>query len=152
MIRNIVFPALLLFGALLFGGRAQAQQIPEGPFQSVQSLVQTWQQFDPAGAGYAYVDGTLVFQRYGFGPAAVGYYYVCPQDALIKLNCPAEGPFRSAQAIIDYWRQADPWGATYLYLNGQLIEQRMGFGPANTQYYVTCNNRPGGGFMTNCNL
>ena len=40
MIRNIVFSTLLVLGALLFGGRAEAQQIPEGPFQSVQGLVQ----------------------------------------------------------------------------------------------------------------
>lgn len=152
MIRKTLIPGLVLLGALLFGGRAQAQQIPEGPFANVQSLVQTWQQFDPWGAGYAYVDGTLVFQRSGFGPAASGWYFVCPQDALIRLNCPAEGPFRSGQAIIDYWRDTDPWGAMSLYLNGQLIYSQFGFGPANVQYYTTCSNRPGGGFMTNCNL
>jgi hypothetical protein len=152
MTRNTIFSTLLMLGALLFGGRAEAQQIPQGPFQDVPSLVQAWQQFDPAGAGYVYVNGTLVFSRFGFGPAASGRYFICPQDSLIKLNCPAQGPFQNSQAIINYWRQADPWGATYLYLNGQLIEYRMGFGPANVQFYVTCNNRPGGGLMTNCNL
>ena len=114
MIRNIVFPALLLLGALLFGGGDEAQRIPQGLSQNAQSLVQAWQQFDPSGARYAYVNGTRVLQRYGFGPAATGRYFVCPQDSLIKLDCPAQGPFQRARAIIAYWRQADPWGATYL--------------------------------------
>lgn len=149
--RNFIATAVLL-AASTFGASAQAQQIPQGPFTGVPDLVQTWQQFDPWGAGFAYVDGTLVFQRMGFGPAASGRYFICPQDAMIRMNCPAEGPFQTSQAIIDYWRQADPWGATYLYLNGQLIEQRFGFGPANVKFYVTCSNRPGGGFMTNCSL
>ncbi len=28
----------------------------------------------------------------------------------------------------------------------------MGFGPANTQSYLSCNDRPGGGLITYCNL
>lgn len=148
--------ALLALGlaasALLSSPDAQAQQIPEGPFQSEAHLVAQWRLFDPWGAGYAYLDGRLVFQRMGFGPAASGRYFTCPQDTQIRLNCPAEGPFQTTQAIIDYWRGADPWGAMYLYLNGQLIYSQFGFGPANVQQYTTCTSRPGGGFMTNCNL
>lgn len=152
MLIKKILATLGLLAATTLSGKSYAQQIPEGPFQSVNDLVVQWQQFAPSVAASAFVDGQLVFSRGGFGPPASGLYFVCPQDALIRMNCPSEGPFQSASAIIAYWRQVNPAGATYLYLDGVLIEARRGFGPALGRSYTTCYNRPGGGIMTNCQL
>jgi hypothetical protein len=141
-----------LLTALMLSGKSHAQQIPEGPFQSINDLIVTWDQFAPYVAAYVFVDGQLVYQRRGFGPAASKRYFICPQDATISVNCPSEGPFQSASAIISYWRQVAPQVATSLYLDGVLIESRGGFGPALARYYITCHKRAGGGLMTNCKL
>lgn len=147
---------LLMIGLsmmLVFSGRAEAQVIPQGPFQSKTQLISAWQNFDPYGAAFVTLDGRQVFQREGFGPAASGTYFTCPGGSTIRLNCPQNGPFKDVNAIVSYW---SPWAAstvsaTFIYVNNQLVYQFSdGFGPAMVKYYVYCSNR--GGYMTNCSL
>lgn len=143
--------AIALPAGLLAASQAAAQEYPQGPFDSVNALVNTWNQFAPSQAASVYVDGSLVYRRYGFGPAAGASYFVCPQDAMIRMNCPSSGPFRTQQAIIDYWRQVDPYGMMRIYVNGQLVYSQQGLGPGHSKAYVGCPQRPGGGFMQQCN-
>jgi hypothetical protein len=151
MMKNILL-ILSLAAGLLLSGKSQAQQVPQGPFNDYNQLISAWQQFDVSGAGYAYIDNQLVFQREGFGPAAVGYYYNCVAEGLIRLGrCPENGPFRSISAIRNYWSR---WAnatttATYIYVNNQLAYTFSdGFGPAMVKYYVYCPNRSA--YMVNC--
>ncbi len=151
MMKHILLTLGLLAG-MVFSGKSNAQQIPQGPFQDYNQLISAWQQFDIYGAGRASIDGELVFQREGFGPAAVGFYSSCFAEGLIRLGeCPENGPFGSVGEISAYWSQ---WAdatvtATYIYVNNQLVYQYAdGFGPALAKYYVYCPNR--GGYMTNC--
>lgn len=147
---------LLIIGlcvALIFSAKADAQVVPQGPFQNQSALIAMWQQFDPSGAAYVYLDGQLVFQRGGFGPAASGRYFTCPGGSVIRTSCPQNGPFSDVNAIVGYW---SPWAAstvsaTYIYVDNQLVYQFPdGFGPAMLKHYVYCPNR--GGYMTNCSL
>ncbi len=152
MMKNILLTLGLSIG-LLLSGKSEAQQIPQGPFNDYNQLIAAWQQFDVYGAGRAYQDNQLVFQREGFGPAAVGYYYGCPAEALIRINrCPENGPFSSIGAIQSYW---STWAsatvsATRITVNNQLVYSYTdGFGPAMTKNYVYCANR--GAYMVDCN-
>ncbi len=144
---------LALLASLLFSGKSAAQQVPQGPFTDYRQLIAAWQQFDIYGAGRAFQDGQLIFQREGFGPAAIGYYYGCPAEGLIRINrCPENGPFYSIGAIQSYWSQwaAASVTATRITVNNQLVYTFTdGFGPAMTKNYVYCTNR--GAYMVNCN-
>jgi hypothetical protein len=151
MMKNILL-MLVLASSLLFSGKSTAQQIPQGPFNDYSQLIATWQQFDVSGAGYVYLDNQLVFQREGFGPAAVGYYSSCHAEGLIRLGrCPENGPFRSITALRNYWSR---WAsatvtATYIYVGNQLTYTYSdGFGPAMVKYYVYCPSR--NGYMVDC--
>jgi hypothetical protein len=151
MIKNILL-MLCLAASLLVSGKSQAQQVPQGPFNDYNQLISAWQQFDVSGAGYAYIDNQLVFQREGFGPAAVGYYANCAAEGLIRINrCPENGPFSSVNAIRTYWSR---WAsatvtATFIYVNNQLVYSYSdGFGPAMTKNYVYCASRRA--YMVNC--
>ena len=63
---------LAMTASLLFSGKSEAQQVPQGSFNNYNQLISAWQQFDVYGAARVYQDNQLVFQREGFGPAAVG--------------------------------------------------------------------------------
>ena len=142
-----------LAAGLLLSGRSHAQAIPEGPFQNVAEVVATWTQFAPFVSATVAVDGQIVFTRSGGAPAAGGWYFTCPSDGLIRLNCPTEGPFQSTSAIIAYWSQTSTNGATlYVFVDGSLVYYRFGFGPGLSKNYVYCPKRAGGGYMTNCKL
>jgi hypothetical protein len=151
IIKNILL-VLGLAACLLFSGKSEAQQVPQGPFRDYNQLISTWQQFDVNGAGYAYLDNRLVFQREGFGPAAIGYYYDCTAEGLIRIGrCPENGPFSSITAIKTYWSRwaAATVTATYIYVNNQLVYSYPdGFGPAMTKNYVYCANRRA--YLVNC--
>ncbi len=151
MVKKILLLLGLAFG-LLVSGKSHAQQIPQGPFRDVNRLITAWQQFDVNGAGYAYIDNQLVFQREGFGPAAVGYYRNCVAEGMIRLSaCPENGPFSSISAIQTYWSRwaASTVTATYIYVNNQLVYQYPdGFGPALVKSYVYCSNRRA--YLVNC--
>ncbi len=147
-----VLLSLGMIAGLMLSGKSQAQQVPQGPFSDYSQLISTWQQFDISGAGYAYIDNQLVFQREGFGPAAVGYYYDCPAEALIQMGrCPENGPFSSINAIRTYWSRwaSATVSATTIYVNNQLVYSYPdGFGPAMVKSYVYCANRRA--YMVNC--
>lgn len=152
MMKNILL-ILGLATSLLFSAKSEAQQVPQGPFNDHNQLIAAWQQFDVYGAGFVYQDNQLVFQREGFGPAAVGYYYSCVAEGLIRINrCPENGPFSSIAAIQAYWSR---WAtatvsATRITVNNQLVYSYTdGFGPAMAKNYVYCANR--GAYMVNCN-
>jgi hypothetical protein len=128
-------------------------QVPAGPFQNQSELVAAWQQlYDTYRvASHATLDGVSVFRKSGFGPALNGRYYVCPNDYLIRQSCPQDGPFSWVSDITAYWSQpgTSMGAATFIYVEGQLVYQRGGFGPALVKHYVYCSNR-GGVYMTNC--
>ena len=151
MIKKSLF-MLALAASLLFSGKSQAQQIPQGPFNDYSQLIAAWQQFDTSGAARVYQDNQLVFQREGFGPAAVGFYYGCAAEGLIRINrCPENGPFYSIGAIQSYWSQwaSATVNATRITVNSQLVYSYTdGFGPAMVKNYVYCANR--GAYMVNC--
>lgn len=151
MIKKSLF-MLALAVSLLFSGKSQAQQVPQGPFNDYSQLIAAWQQFDTSGAARVFQDNQLVFQREGFGPAAVGYYYGCAAEGLIRINrCPENGPFYSIGAIQAYWSQwaAATVTATRITVNSQLVYSYTdGFGPAMVKNYVYCANR--GAYMVNC--
>lgn len=153
MLLKKILLTLGLAAGLIFSGRSSAQSIPEGPFQNVAEVIATWTQFVPFVAATVHVDGSLVYQRPGGGPAAGAWYFTCPGDGLIRLNCPTEGPFQNTNAIINYWTNTSTGGAAlYVYVDGSLVYYRMGFGPALGKNYVYCPKRAGGGYMTNCKL
>lgn len=152
----MIKPILLALGlvvSLLFSGKSAAQTAPQGPFNDYNQLIAAWQQFDVSGAGFAYIDNVLVFEREGFGPAAAGYYYNCAAEALIRsTRCPENGPFRSINAIRAYWSRwaSATVSATVIYVNNQEVYNYPdGFGPAMVKSYVYCANR--GAYMVNCN-
>jgi hypothetical protein len=153
LVMKHILLALTLVASLLLSGKSQAQTIPQGPFSDYNQLIATWQQFDVSGAGYAYIDNQLVFQREGFGPAAVGYYYDCPAEGLIRIGrCPENGPFSSVNAIKTYWSRwaAATVTATYIFVNNQQVYSYPdGFGPAMSKNYVYCASRRA--YMVNCN-
>ncbi len=151
MMKNMLL-MVALASSLIFVGKSEAQQAPQGPFQEYNELIAAWQQFDVSGAGYAYLDNSLVFQREGFGPAAVGHYYSCHAEGLIRIGgCAENGPFGSLSAIQTYWSR---WAsatvtATFIYVNNQLVYSYSdGFGPAMTKNYVYCASRRA--YMVNC--
>ena len=152
IIKNILL-MLVLTASLLLSGKSEAQQVPQGPFNNYNQLISAWQQFDVYGAARVYQDNQLVFQREGFGPAAVGYYYGCAAEGLIRINrCPENGPLSSIGAIQSYWSRwaSATVSATYIYVNNQLVYSYPdGFGPAMTKNYVYCANRSA--YMVNCN-
>jgi hypothetical protein len=154
MILKKILLSLGMIASLMLSGKSHAQQIPQGPFQNVSAVIAAWTQFSAPIASYAYVDGQLVYQRSGFGPAAVGRYFTCPSDNVIRMNCPQEGPFQSVNAIVSYWSS---WNVTYprsttITVDGSQVYYFAGFGPGFGLNYRYCANRPGGGYMTNCAL
>lgn len=142
-----------LAAGLIFSGHSHAQAAPEGPFQNVDEVIAAWTQYVPFLSATVAVDGQTVYKRSGGGPARGGWYYTCPSDGLIRMNCPTEGPFQNTNTIIDYWSQTSTGGAAlYIFVDGSLVYQRFGFGPGTGKSYVFCPKRPGGGYMTNCSL
>lgn len=153
MLSKKILLVIGLAAGLLLPGRSHAQSVPEGPFQNIAEVIATWTQVAPFLSATVAVDGQIVFARAGGGPATGGWYFTCPGDGLIRMNCPIEEPFQSATRIVDYWSQTSTQGAAlYVFVDGSLVYYRMGFGPGISKNYVYCPKRAGGGYMTNCAL
>jgi hypothetical protein len=138
--------------AASFSTMAYTPSQPSGPFESVPELTAAWKEYAPHTKSSVAVDGAQVYSQPGFGPVAVGSYFLCPQDAMIRTNCPVEGPFINPEAIADFWQQSSPSRAKTIYVDGVVILNTGGFGPRAVFSYNYCATRPGQGYMTDCSL
>jgi len=141
-----IFATTAILVASCLPGRAEAQQIPQGPFDSVQDLISSWQHIQSR-VGIS-VDGVNVYYQMGFGPGVIGRYFVCPSDAKIRTECPPTGPFSSTHAIIRYAESTHH--KVSIYVDGIFLYSQQGFGPAGFLNYYYCADRRG--YMTDCSL
>jgi hypothetical protein len=141
--------ALLAFVALC-PTDVLAQSPEDGPFSSAAELQSYWAAQHGGHGMQIVLDGTPVYSRFGFGPYLYAAYFTCPGEGLIRRNCPTEGPFANIDGVIGYWSQVPGAHAMAIYVSGQLVYSRYGFGPAFYKAYTSCNNRPG--LLTNCAL
>lgn len=125
-------------------------QSADGPFANASELQDYWAaQYGGHGMNIV-LDDQTVYSRFGFGPYFYAAYFTCPGEGLIRRNCPTEGPFANVDAVIGYWSQVPGAHAMAIYVNGQLVYSRYGFGPAFYKAYSHCANRSG--LMTDCSL
>jgi len=126
---------------------ASAQSSADGPFESAADLYEYWDAQYSSHGMHIVLEGQTVYSRFGFGPYLYVAYFNCP-DGLIRQNCPPAGPFRNVEGIVGYWSQFAPSHAAAVYVDGQLVYSRYGFGPAVGAAYVSCPSR--GALMTQC--
>lgn len=144
---SLFFALLLAVAGLVATGPARAQSGADGPFESSADLHDYWDaQFGGHGM-HIELEGQTIYSRYGFGPYFYASYFQCP-DGLIRRDCPLFGPFRNTDTVIAFWSQFAPSQAAAVYVEGQLLYSRYGFGPAVGAAYVYCPSR--GALMSQC--
>ena len=144
---SLLLAFLLAVAGLFAPGAARAQSNADGPFASSADLHDYWDaQFGDQGM-HIELEGQTVYSRYGFGPYFFASYFQC-SDGLIRRDCPPFGPFRNTDAVIGFWSQFAPTQAAAVYVEGQLVYSRYGFGPAVGAAYVYCPGR--GALMSQC--
>lgn len=106
---------------------ALAQQ-QDGPFASTSDLVNYWSMQNTGGSAVQiFVNGSKVYERFGFGPGYVGQYFNCADGSGIKAKC---------NSIFDGYVNANDAMGTFgsgltVYLDGALYRSGSPYYTAN---------------------